>query len=233
MPRGNYRQTIRCAGPGCGETVTYRHGTRADEAASVKSQRESPWKCPRHLWPDQVLGRGREVIAGAMTVIARPDARNWETPRIWEAPGWPFRSDSISGPGFRAFASDWPEGTRLEVTARILPPEGTEAAPSGPRPFRIRIGPAHLATVDRPAMLADPAGDTVADTLGNWWHLAPPAPRATCLNCDADLTWAWDTSAWARADEPERGREICRHPDGAWEPHVAHAGAAAATGTEG
>lgn len=128
MPRGNYRQVIGCADPGCRESVTYRHETRADEAASVKSQREHPWKCARHLRPDQVLGPGREVIAGVMTVIARPSARSWETPRIWEAPGWLFRSDSIHGPGFRAFAADWPEGTRLEITARILPPEEADDA---------------------------------------------------------------------------------------------------------
>lgn len=31
MPRGDYRQTIRCAAPGCRETITYRHETRRDE----------------------------------------------------------------------------------------------------------------------------------------------------------------------------------------------------------
>ena len=43
---------------------------------------------------------------------------------IWVGPGFPFLSDEIDGPGFRAFAGDWPEGTRLEITARILPPAG-------------------------------------------------------------------------------------------------------------
>ena len=125
MPRGNYRQVIGCAGPGCRETVTYRHETRADEAASVKSQRESPWRCSRHLWPDQVLGPEREATVMVMTAVARPGARSWESPRMWQGPGFPFLSDSAGGYGFMAFASDWPEGTRLEVTARILPPEGT------------------------------------------------------------------------------------------------------------
>lgn len=127
MPRGSYRQMIVCAGPGCAKTVTYRHETRRDEAASVKSLRERPWKCPRHLWPDEVLGPGRETLTGVMTVTPRPEAARWEPPAIWVGPGFPFVSDEISGPGFRAFAGDWPEGTRLKITARILPPAGTEA----------------------------------------------------------------------------------------------------------
>jgi len=55
-------------------------------------------------------------------VIPRPNAARWETPMIWAAPGWNRGSDSVSGVGFMAFAGDWPEGTRLEITARILPP---------------------------------------------------------------------------------------------------------------
>ena len=111
-------------------------------------------------------------------------------------------------------------------------PAGDRTTAPGPKPFRIRISPAHLATVDRPASLADDRSETVADTLGNWWHLAPPPPEASCANCGADLTWSWDTSAWARAEEPERGREICRQPDGTWKPHAVSTEAAAAAGTE-
>jgi hypothetical protein len=136
VPRGDYRQTIKCAEQPCPEKVTYHHQTRADEAASLKSQQESPWKCTRHSRPDEVLGRGRETLAGVMTVTFRPEARSWEPSLIWTGPGFPFVSDEISGPGFRAFAGDWPEGTRLEITARILPPletgeEAPNAAPPG------------------------------------------------------------------------------------------------------
>lgn len=95
---------------------------------------------------------------------------------------------------------------------------------AGPKPFRIRVTPASLATVDRPSGNMDPADEKVLDTLGNWWHLAPAAPAASCGNCAADLTWSYDTSAWARADEPERGRPICRYPDGTWKPHTATEG---------
>jgi hypothetical protein len=126
MPRGDYRQTIACADQPCREKITYHHQTRADEAASVKHQRESPWKCSRHLKPDEVLAPERQAITSVMTVVPRPGAARWETPLIWAASGWNFRSDSVSGVGFQAFANDWPEGTRLEITARILPPE-TEA----------------------------------------------------------------------------------------------------------
>jgi len=122
MPRGDYRQTIVCADQPCRETITYRHQTRADEAASVKDQRERPWKCARHSKPSEVLGPDRQTITSVMTVVPRPGAVRREPPLIWAAPGWHFRSDKADGPGFMAFAGDWPEGTQLEITARILPP---------------------------------------------------------------------------------------------------------------
>jgi hypothetical protein len=108
-----------------------------------------------------------------------------------------------------------PHGLAAELKREI------DSYPSfGPVPFRIRIKRRENATVDRPATMFDPGGEKVQDDLGNWWHLAPQAPAATCGNCGAGLTWAYSTSAWARADEPERGREICKHPDGTWKPHV-------------
>lgn len=130
MPRGDYRQTITCSEQPCPEKITYHHLTRADEAASIKDQARRPWKCARHSRPAEVLGPGQETLAGIMTVTARPEARSWEPSLIWVGPGFPFVSDRISGPGFRAFAGDWPEGTRLEITARILPPGEADDAPA-------------------------------------------------------------------------------------------------------
>lgn len=108
-----------------------------------------------------------------------------------------------------------------------LPEPGAHECPvallpvAGPKPFRIRITPDALATVDRPARLLDAGSEKVRDGLGNWWHLAPPALAASCANCGADLTWSHDAPGWARADEPERGRPVCRHPDGTWTAHAA------------
>jgi hypothetical protein len=128
VPRGDYRQTVYCAGQPCPEKITYHHLTRADEAASVRDQQKHPWKCSRHLMPETVLSPDREVIASTVTVVPRPDARSWETPRIWQGPDLHSTLNDVSGLGWQAFAGDWPEGTRLEVTARILPPLDVEAA---------------------------------------------------------------------------------------------------------
>lgn len=123
MPRGDYRQTIRCAVQPCPEKITYHHLTRRDEADSIRDQQRHPWKCSRHLMPDKVLSPERDVITSVVTVIPHPDPRSWKPPRIWEGPEHKSTSEHISLLGFQAFADDWPEGTRLEVTARILPPE--------------------------------------------------------------------------------------------------------------
>lgn len=66
------------------------------------------------------------------------------------------------------------DDTPAEIEARLREALG---AASGPKPFRIRISPGALATVDRPATLSDPHREQVLDTLGNWWHLAPAAPE--------------------------------------------------------
>lgn len=123
MPRGDYRQMIHCADQPCPEKVVYHHETRRDEAASIKDQQARPWKCIRHSKPGEVLTPERQEITSVMTAVPRPNASRWESRRIWDAPGWLRQSDKIDGVGFMAFADDWPEGTRLEITARILPPE--------------------------------------------------------------------------------------------------------------
>jgi len=127
MPRGDYRQTILCAERPCPEKIVYHHETRRDEAASVRDQQARPWKCVRHSRPGEVLGPERVEITSVMTAVPRPNASRWESPLMWAAPFWLLLSGKVDGPGFMAFASDWPEGTRLEITARILPPAGTEA----------------------------------------------------------------------------------------------------------
>jgi hypothetical protein len=49
--------------------------------------------------------------------------------------------------------------------------------------------------------------------------LVEEAPSAACLRCGAALVRD-ELGAWVRRDEPERGRGICRKPDGSWEAHA-------------
>lgn len=111
--RGRRRSiTAACHTDGCKETTFFEY-YNSTEGLSAATRAES-WKCLRH----------KNTIA-----VLRPDNPR----RVYEAivmaePYGPFWSDNgrpnnglLAGPGFYAFAADFPEGTRLRVTAEIIP----------------------------------------------------------------------------------------------------------------
>jgi hypothetical protein len=138
MPRGDYRLTVSCSsGTGCRESAMYSYPTRAEYADGYK-RHHGKWKCLRHDYPEKLLAGGNEAVSVVLTASRLPyHGKNydretgtwteggWLDGLFWLEPGKTSGSGLTTGPGFRAFASDWPEGTRLEITARILPPEGT------------------------------------------------------------------------------------------------------------
>jgi hypothetical protein len=137
MPRGDHRLSIRCADSACRETADYRLSTVAEYNRVRADNRKSPWKCPVHEDPDAYLRPGNEANARALTASRIPhrDPRTGEpipgeylSGLYWLEDGASSGPGIASGPGFRALARDWPEGTRLEITARILPPEESESS---------------------------------------------------------------------------------------------------------
>jgi hypothetical protein len=71
-----------------------------------------------------VLGdsnRKRVVEAHAKRSAKHPDMKHL----FWHGDGF-VCSGIISGPGFLAYADDFPEGTVIRVTAEIIEPEGAE-----------------------------------------------------------------------------------------------------------
>lgn len=139
MPRGNYRLTVGCSsGIGCRENTIFSYPTKAEYADGYK-RHHGKWRCWRHAAPEEVLAPGNEARTAVLTATRLPSSYRpydratgtwgdvgWLDGLFWIAEGESSGSGLTSGPGFRAIASDWPEGTRLEITARILPPE-TEA----------------------------------------------------------------------------------------------------------
>lgn len=85
------------------------------------------WRCTRHMPGAVVLSNNVNGVGHfAVTFMKRSDKR-WAW---WEAPNVPhLRLESggfIFGPGFRAFAQDFPDGTSLTITADIRQPAGKE-----------------------------------------------------------------------------------------------------------
>lgn len=121
MAKREYTMNLRCAEPSCRETSFSVSTTRRDQAEAYAYYREHPWRCTRHTRPDEVLSAADPARESVLEVRERPNlGLRWMLLEDEKSGGNGF----ITGPGFKAFAKDFPPGTRLVVTARIeLPTE--------------------------------------------------------------------------------------------------------------
>ena len=132
MPRREYRASFKCAEPGCRETQFFAVSTRAEEAELYASQKRLPYRCTRHRNPEQYLRPGNEYVRHVL-VATRVLSGFPDIPLYNEDPDWPYLKGLFwrregqerggngfaFGEGFTAHAADFPEGTRLVVTAQI------------------------------------------------------------------------------------------------------------------
>jgi hypothetical protein len=120
MSRRERTATIRCAEPGCREVAIYAYGSQREYGEIMSAQQRRPFKCTRHAYPEQVLrpdNPATEYVATALPSEGPAPGLYWTTPDGKRHSGFTF------GDGYKAHASDFPEGTRLTVAARVeLPP---------------------------------------------------------------------------------------------------------------
>lgn len=119
-----------CAEPGCREAQFYEYETRADEREAYQHQQRNPYKCTRHNRPDDVLRPDHTAITRILTAskIRYGKDNNWLPGLYWISEGGSSGSGFAFGPGFKAHASDFPEGTRLVITAYVETPDQAEIA---------------------------------------------------------------------------------------------------------
>lgn len=110
-------EVVRCAEDGCCDSAYYEHANQREAQEARQRRASHPYRCLRHTKPDQVLAESNPLRVGVLTVHEESYGR------FWHAEGEQMGSGSASGPGFRAFAKDFPPGTRLVVTARVELPE--------------------------------------------------------------------------------------------------------------
>lgn len=120
----------KCAHNGCGERAFFEFDRVADYERHVRTQRE--WRCTRHTQPDSVLAASNPERAVTLTASRVPsrwgdgyiDGLFWLEPEATSGSGFTY------GPGFKAYANDFPEGTQLTVTATVeLPGDVGVCAP--------------------------------------------------------------------------------------------------------
>lgn len=104
-----YTYRRQCEHPGCKEVRHYGADTLRDLKEAQKSRRKE--LCARHTDPDGVLSatnRQTEVV-----IVNQAHAT------LVGKMFWDGSSGFTYGPGFRAFADDFPAGARIVVTARL------------------------------------------------------------------------------------------------------------------
>ncbi len=113
------RTTARaiCTHPGCTETAFWTFDTAKQAAAHYKTREN--WKCGRHSNPERNLSLDRLEI---VTVLTNEKVMYRDTDTVLGL-FWNGFSGLTHGDGYRAEAKDFPEGTKLIVTARIELPK--------------------------------------------------------------------------------------------------------------
>lgn len=120
--------TIRCtASPSCSEHGRFEYSSRR-EYSEIHRQ-YADWKCVRHSRPETVLSAANPCRTTVIT-LRRPESVFRPGERC-DFLSWSTGSGYLHGPGFQAFAEDFPEGTIVEVTARLILPATVEGKGDG------------------------------------------------------------------------------------------------------
>jgi hypothetical protein len=125
MARREYYHRPQCAHEGCAERALYVFGTRREQSETVESlRRRGGWRCVRHTKPDDVLATDAPARETTLVSYEKDYGQLTGVKRFWRRQGTDESGNGfVYGPGFKAFAGDFPAGTRLVVSARIEPPQ--------------------------------------------------------------------------------------------------------------
>lgn len=103
---------LRCAELNCREVGFREYATKTE--CQDEHERDEKWKCVRHTNSGCVLSRQSLIRSTAYEVIELGCGKFWQE----DAKNAPD-SGFLHGPGFCAWADDFPVGTRLTVLAKL------------------------------------------------------------------------------------------------------------------
>lgn len=112
---------VQCGHDGCAEFGHYTFDNMKEARRIQTGRGGGKWRCTRHSAPDEMLGVGRAAITHEVVATRLPSSDGSFLPGLfWCRAGETLGSGFTYGPGFKAYASDFPEGTTLRVTATIV-----------------------------------------------------------------------------------------------------------------
>ncbi len=115
MPR---KQTLRfqCGHEGCFEFAIYEFQYADERKRLNESYANGKWRCSRHDRPNEVLAAANRRTQLHCT------SRKADSGVYWYRDGGTLGFGFESGPGFKAWSADFPEGTTLRITAEVILP---------------------------------------------------------------------------------------------------------------
>ncbi len=109
---------VVCSDPSCMETSTFQYSSKKAYMEAYK-RHKGVWKCARHKEPEKLLSIDNpttrtEIVAAKSS--SYPDLEEL----FWH--GGSFTSGYTQGIGWKAFADDFPPGTKIIVEATLVLP---------------------------------------------------------------------------------------------------------------
>lgn len=118
MDRRGYDVLVKCSHESCTEVDRYRYNSKSDMDKHFECNPKSDHKCFRHSKPNLVLSVSKRATVDVVMNFKTDDGNFWGK----EKP----LTKVVFGPGFRAFADDFPAGTKIKVTAQLSIPGDIE-----------------------------------------------------------------------------------------------------------
>lgn len=113
---GKYTLSLKCNEEGCKEYVHYSYDTKKEYSAGYQRHIKT-YKCVRHAHPNEVLNATDNMKIEKIVI-------NGKSKKYPDLKGlfWNDSSGFTYGNGWKAFANDFPEGTKIKITAEIILP---------------------------------------------------------------------------------------------------------------
>ena len=108
-----------CGHGGCKEWTIKDADDKIDYSRLYSIFGNGKWKCTRHDFPEEVLGlnnlkRVTSLISGKSKKYLDLEGMFWG------------ESGFVYGKGWKAYADDFPEGTKIIITAEVILPKNNE-----------------------------------------------------------------------------------------------------------
>ena len=117
-----YYIKLPCTYEGCNEVGVRSYSTRKEYMEALKQNRT--WTCVRHSQPNEVLSVENRKTEAILSCKQKEYGKFWQDGK--DIGTERCNSGFQYGNGYRAFASDFPEGTIIKITAEVILPQNSK-----------------------------------------------------------------------------------------------------------